>query len=73
MAGLFDAGTTFGNNALYVTLPTAQSLAELPGELSSMIITVNSMENVDSTKTALQSALGTDKADVTQCQRNLET
>jgi putative ABC transport system permease protein len=73
VAGLFDAGTTFGNNALYVTLPAAQTLAGLPGELSTMIVTVNSMENVDSTKTALQSALGTDKADVTQGQRNLET
>ena len=72
VAGLFDAGTTFGNNALYVTLPTAQTLAELPGELSSMIVTVNSLDNVESTKTALQAALGTDTADVTQGQ-NLET
>jgi putative ABC transport system permease protein len=73
VAGLFDAGTTFGNNALYLTLPTAQGLAALPGELSSMIVTVNSMDNVDSAKAALQSALGTDKADVTQGQRNLAT
>lgn len=73
VAGLFDAGTTFGNNALYVTLPTAQTLAELPGELSTMIVTVDSMEHVDAAKTALQDALGTDKADVTQGQRNLET
>lgn len=73
VAGLFDAGTTFGNNALYVTLPSAQTLASLPGELSTMIVTVNSMENVDSAKTALQAALGTDKADVTQGQRNLQT
>lgn len=72
VAGLFDAGTTFGNNALYVTLPTAQTLAELPGELSSMIVTVNSLDNVESTKTALQSALGTETADVTQGQ-NLES
>jgi len=73
VAGLFDAGTAFGNNALYVTLPTAQTLAGLPGELSTMIITVDSMEHVDAAKTALQNALGTDKADVTQGQRNLET
>ncbi|HKU33905.1 MAG TPA: FtsX-like permease family protein, partial [Paenarthrobacter sp.] len=73
VAGLFDAGTTFGNNAVYVTLPEAQTLAATPDELSTMIVTVNSMENVDSTKTALQSALGTDKADVTQGQRNLQT
>ncbi len=71
--GLFDAGTAFGNNALYVTLPTAQTLAALPGELSTMIVTVNSMENVDAAKTALQAALGTSKADVTQGQRNLQT
>ena len=72
VAGLFDAGTAFGNNALYVTLPQAQTLAALPGELSTMIVTVNSMENVDAAKTALQAALGADKADVTQAQ-NLET
>ena len=71
--GLFDAGTAFGNNALYVTLPAAQTLAALPDELSTMIVTVNSMENVDAAKSALQTALGSDKADVTQGQRNLET
>ncbi|WP_347110229.1 FtsX-like permease family protein [Paenarthrobacter sp. S56] len=73
VAGIFDAGTTFGNNAVYVTLPEAQALAATPGELSTMIVTVNSMENVDSTKTALQNTLGANKADVTQGQRNLET
>ncbi|WP_120522164.1 ABC transporter permease [Arthrobacter celericrescens] len=73
VAGIFDAGTTFGNNAVYLTLAEAQALAETPGELSSMVVTVNSMENVDSTKTALQAALGASKADVTQGQRNLET
>ena len=72
VSGLFDAGTAFGNNAVYVTLPTAQALAGTPNELSSMIVTVNSMDNVTATKTALQSALGTDKADVTQGQ-NLQT
>ena len=71
--GLFDAGTAFGNNALYLTLPTAQTLAALPGELSSMIVTVNTMDNVDAAKAALQSALGTGKADVSQGQRNLQT
>ena len=73
VAGLFDAGTAFGNNALYLTLPTAQTLAELPGELSTMIVTGNSLENVDAAKTALQAALGTDAADVSQGERNLET
>ncbi|BCW81935.1 MULTISPECIES: ABC transporter permease [unclassified Arthrobacter] len=72
VTGLFDAGTAFGNNAAYLTLPTAQSLAGTPGELSSMIVTVNSMDNVATTKTALQAALGSGKADVTQGQ-NLQT
>ena len=73
VAGMFDAGTAFGNNALYMTLPTAQNIAALPGELSTMIVTVDSMENVDAAKTELQTALGTDAADVSQGQRNLET
>lgn len=73
VAGIFDAGTTFGNNAVYTTLAEAQALAATPGELSSMVVTVNSMENVDAAKTALQAALGSGKADVTQGQRNLET
>lgn len=73
VAGLFDAGTAFGNNAVYLALPEAQTLAALPGELSTMIVTVNSMENVDAAKVAIQTALGADKADVTQGQRNLET
>ena len=73
VAGIFDAGTTFGNNAVYTTLAEAQALAATPGELSSMVVTVNSMANVDAAKTALQTALGSSKADVTQGQRNLET
>ncbi|MBB6403734.1 FtsX-like permease family protein [Arthrobacter sp. AZCC_0090] len=73
VAGIFDAGTTFGNNAVYTTLAEAQALAATPGELSSMVVTVNSMENVDAAKTALQAALGSGKADVTQGQRNLQT
>ncbi|MGO4858439.1 ABC transporter permease [Arthrobacter sp. 2MCAF14] len=73
VAGIFDAGTTFGNNAVYTTLAEAQALAATPGELSSMVVTVNSMANVDTAKTALQTALGSGKADVTQGQRNLET
>lgn len=48
--GVFQAGTAFGNNALYIMLPTAQTLAELPGELSTMIVTIDSMENVDAAK-----------------------
>lgn len=72
VAGLFDAGTAFGNNAAYLTLPTAQSLAGTPGELSSMVVTVDSLDNVGTVKTELQSALGSTTADVTQGQ-NLET
>lgn len=71
VAGLFDAGTEFGNNAVYLPLPQAQALAGTTGEVSSMIVTVDSMANVDSTRTALQAALGSGKADVTQGQRNL--
>ncbi|MDP5228110.1 MULTISPECIES: FtsX-like permease family protein [Arthrobacter] len=73
VAGLFDAGTEFGNNAVYLTLPQAQAVAGTPDEVSSLVVTVNSMENVDATRTALQTALGSGKADVTQGTRGLET
>ncbi|MFJ3956126.1 ABC transporter permease [Arthrobacter sp. NPDC090010] len=73
VAGIFDAGTTFGNNAVYLTLPQAQAVAGTPDEVSSLVVTVNSMNNVDSTRTALQTALGSGKADVTQGQRGVDT
>ena len=67
VAGLFDAGTAFGNNALlHHPSPRPRPWPRCPASrLSTMIVTVNSMENVDAAKTALQAALGTDKADVT--------
>ncbi|UYB36934.1 ABC transporter permease [Arthrobacter koreensis] len=64
VAGVFDAGTVFDNNALYLPLAAAQELSGQTGELSSILVTVDSMENVDSTQTALTDALGSDRADV---------
>lgn len=64
VAGVFDAGTVFDNNALYLPLAAAQELSGQTEELSSILVTVDSMENVDSTQTALTDALGSDRADV---------
>ncbi len=64
VTGVFDAGTEFDNNALYLPLAAAQELSGQTGELSSILVTVDSMENVESTQAALSEALGTDRADV---------
>lgn len=65
VTGVFDAGTEFDNNALYLPLGAAQELSGQTGELSAISVTVDSMENVESTQTALTDALGSGRADVT--------
>ncbi|WP_026556923.1 ABC transporter permease [Arthrobacter sp. 35W] len=73
VAGIFDAGTAFDNNAIYVSLAAAQTLLDQAGEISTMTVTVDSIENVDATKTAVAAALGTTRVDVTSGGQNLES
>jgi putative ABC transport system permease protein len=63
VAAIFDAGNDFANNALIVSLPTLQRLSSQPGSITNAIVTVNSIDNIDSTVTSIKSALGS-KADV---------
>lgn len=64
VTGLYDAGTEFDNNALYLPLAAAQELSGQDGELSVLAVTVDNIENVEAARTALQDALGSDRADV---------
>ena len=65
VTGIFDAGTEFDNNALYLPLAAAQELSGQAGELSTLTVTVDSIENAESTQAALEEALGSDRVDVT--------
>ena len=64
VTGIYDAGTEFDNNALYLPLAAAQELSGQDGELSVLAVTVDNIENVEAARTALQDALGSDRADV---------
>lgn len=64
VAGIFDTGTSFSNNAVLFSLPTLQRLSNQPGNITSATLTVNSITNVDSVTAAVKKALGS-SADVT--------
>lgn len=67
VAGIFDTGTTFGNNAIVMPLATVQRLSGQAGNVTSATATVDSLDNLASATTAIKSTLGT-AADVTNSQ-----
>jgi len=64
VVGIYDTGTTFSNNGLIVALSTLQGLSSQAGQVTSMTVTVDSIDNVDATVAAIKTSLGT-AADVT--------
>jgi putative ABC transport system permease protein len=65
--GIFDTGTTFGNGGVIVPLATLQRLSSQAGSVTSAVVTVDSLDNLSSTTTAIKTALGS-AADVTNSQ-----
>ena len=65
--GIYDAGNTFANNGVFTSLTTLQRLSDQAGSVTSATATVDSLDNLASTTTAIKSVLGT-KADVTNSQ-----
>ncbi|MCG2620680.1 FtsX-like permease family protein [Arthrobacter sp. I2-34] len=72
VAGIFDAGTAFDNNAVYLPLAAVQKLAGQTGELSTITAVVDSIDNMDSAQQSLTAALG-DGADVSAGSRGLDS
>ncbi|WP_104088898.1 ABC transporter permease [Arthrobacter sp. GMC3] len=73
VTGIFDAGDAFDNNGIYLPLAATQTLTNQAGQLSSLTVVVNSIDNVASTQTALTSALGASNVDVTAGSANLQS
>ncbi|WP_425865128.1 ABC transporter permease [Arthrobacter sp. TWP1-1] len=73
VTGIFDAGTEFDNNALYLPLAATQTLTDQADQISTLTVVVDSIENVASTQTALTTALGADRVDVTSGSTSLES
>lgn len=64
VAGIFDTGTSFSNNAVIFSLPTLQRLSSQTGNLTGATATVDSVTNIDSATSAVKKALGS-AADIT--------
>ncbi len=65
--GIFDAGNTFANNGVFTSLSTLQRISTQTGSVTGATVTVDSLDNLAATTTAVKSILG-DTADVTNSQ-----
>lgn len=72
VVGIFDQGTKFANDGIVIPLAKAQELSGQSSEVGAIVVTVNSIENLESTQAAIKEKLGADKADVTSTQQNVQ-
>ena len=68
VSGIYDAGSTFANAGVIMPLPAMQTLSAQPGDITTIIVQVDSISNMPATVTALQSKLGSIVADVVSAQ-----
>jgi len=64
VVGIFSSGNDFSNGLLVMPLKTLQTLSSQPGDITSAVVTVDSVSNVNSVTSAVKSKLGS-AADVT--------
>ncbi|HSW74613.1 MAG TPA: FtsX-like permease family protein [Candidatus Saccharimonadales bacterium] len=73
VAGIFDTGTTFGNNQVIFALSTLQRLSGQGSDITSATAYVDSISNMDNATSAIKSALGSNNADVTSSKESAES
>ena len=56
--GIYDTGNTFSNGGVIMPLGALQKLSSQDGDVTSAIVTVDSVDHLDATVTALQKTLG---------------
>jgi putative ABC transport system permease protein len=61
--GIYDTGNTFTNAGVIMPLPALQKLSSQTGDITSAIVTVDNVDHLDATVSALEKTLGK-KADV---------
>ncbi|HEY2003530.1 MAG TPA: ABC transporter permease [Candidatus Saccharimonadia bacterium] len=72
VAGIFDSGSNGGQgNTVIFALPTIQRLSGQAGDVTSATATVDTVDNLASTTTAVQNALGSGNADVQNAQQQV--
>jgi putative ABC transport system permease protein len=72
VAGIFDAGNTFGNSQVIMPLATVQKLSAQPDDITAATVNVDSISNVNSVTNAVRQALGS-TADVTNAAAEAQT
>ena len=58
MKGIYDTGNTFTNAGVIMPLPALQKLSSQDGDVTSAIVTVDSVDHLDATVSALEKKLG---------------
>jgi putative ABC transport system permease protein len=70
VVGIFESGTKFNDDAVYVPLATLQRLTEAGSEIASAVAIVDSVDNVEAAVANIRKILGEDKVDVTANEQN---
>lgn len=64
VGGIFDAGNAFANGAIVMPIKTVQNLSGQSDEINSIIVQVDSMDNLSSVSDAIKNKLGSDNVDI---------
>lgn len=67
VSGIFDSSTRSTDNSVFVSLPTLQRLSGQSGDVTSVIVSVDSADNLAAVTTAVQTLFGS-SADITNSQ-----
>lgn len=62
--GLFETGTQFGDNAIFLPLKTAQAVLDREGQVDEVTVKADSVDNVEQVAEDIRNTLGEDTADV---------
>lgn len=71
VVGIYDTGTEFGSNQVLMPLTTVQTLSDQQGELTSVTLTVDSVDNLTVVSDAAGKVMG-ESADVTDSASQVE-
>jgi putative ABC transport system permease protein len=64
VSGIYSTGNAFQDSGIIMPLATLQTLTDQAGDVTNVVATIDSSDNVNSTVTALKTSLG-DKVDIT--------
>ncbi len=65
VSGIYTSSTARANNAIIVSLPTLQALTNQPGDVTSAVVTIDSLANVNVVTNEINSTLGSSNVDLT--------